>query len=150
LVGWPLLLVWAFSLGWLYLVWADHQYAGTARGQRVKTLDLYIRFALIVGLIGTGVYTMVVDEPFGVATNPKWLGAKVALYGVAMLCGVLIRFRLKPFGPAFVALMKTGTAPDVEAGIGGALRRAEPFVFGIWALVLIIAALGVLKPGALV
>ncbi len=148
LVGWPLILTWAFALFWLYLVWADHHYSGQPRGQQAKTVDLYIRLALIVGLLAAGLYTVIATDPFGVTTNPKWLGAKVALYAVAMLFGVAIRFRLKPFGPSFMALMTTGSTPEVEDGIGGAIQRSVPFVLGIWVLVFVIAALGVIKPGA--
>ena len=46
--------------------------------------------AVIIGTIGAGLFTMLVDEPFGVTTNPKWLGLKVLLYGLTVLAGVLI------------------------------------------------------------
>ncbi len=115
---WPLVAIWVFSLGWLGLVLADHHYTGTPTGARIKNLDLLVRFGVMAGVIGAGLFTMLVDEPFGVTTNPKWLGAKVALYGVAILCGVLIRFRLKPFGPAL------GPARDDRLDAGGRARPA--------------------------
>ena len=61
----------------------------------------------------------------------------------------MIRVALRPFGPAFGALMTTGSTPEVEAGIGGAMKRAVPWVYSIWVLVLIASFLGVFKPGTL-
>ena len=81
-------------------------------------------------------------------TNPRWLGAKVGAYGLCILMGVLIRRELKPFGPAFGKLMTTGSTPDVEKAIVGSIRRCEPYVYAIWGLVFLAAALGVVKPGS--
>ncbi len=146
--GWPIVIVWAFSLAWLGLVLADHHYTGTALGAKIKNVDLVIRFGLISTLLTVGIYTIVVTDPFGVTTNPKWLGGKVALYAVAMLFGVFIRFRLRPFGPAFGALVTTGSTEAVERDLRRAIQGAVPFVLGIWVLIVVIAALGVIKPGA--
>ena len=85
--------------------------------------------------------------PFGVDTNPKWLGVKVIAYGLCIFCGVMIRRMLLPFGPAFAHLVTTGSTPEVEQRILGSIRRCEPWVYAIWALVLAAAALGVFKPG---
>jgi hypothetical protein len=145
---WPLVAIWVFSLAWLGLVLADHHYAGTPTGARIKNLDLLVRFGVMAGVIGAGLYTLLVDEPFGVTTNPKWLGAKVALYGCAIACGVLIRFKLKPFGPALGQLATTGSTPEVERDLQRSIKGSVPFVLGIWVLVIAIAALGVIKPGA--
>ncbi len=148
-VGLPIIAVWAFALFWLGLVLADHHYTGTPTGARIKNLDLLIRFGLIVTLLVVGLYTIFATDPFGVTTNPKWLGAKVALYAVAILCGVLIRFRLRPFGPAFGALVTTGPTDDVNGILKRSIGSAVPFVITIWVLIIVIAALGVAKPGAI-
>ena len=99
-------------------------------------------------LIGIALYTLVASEPFGVYTNPKWLGGKLLAYGLCILCGIMIRRALRPFGPSFGALMTTGSTPEVEQGIVGSIRRSEPWVYGIWAMVLLAGVLGVIKPGS--
>ena len=91
---------------------------------------------------------MIVTEPFGVQTNPKWLGLKIFLYGGTVLCGVLIRLNLKPFGGGFKSLIIDGSSAAAEKAIGGSMARATPFVYVIWTLVIVIAWLGVAKPGA--
>jgi hypothetical protein len=145
--GLPVIAVWVFGLAWLALVLADHHYTGTPLGARIKNIDLLIRFGLIVTLLTVGLYTIFATEPFGVTTNPKWLGGKVALYALAMLCGVLIRFRLRPFGPAFTTLVTTGTSRSVEGDLRRSVQGAVPYVLTIWVLILVIAYLGVAKPG---
>jgi hypothetical protein len=72
----------------------------------------------------------------------------VLLYAVAIGCGIGIRYRLRPFGPAFGQLLSTGSSPDVESTLTASVRRSIPFVAVIWACVLAAAVLGVVQPGA--
>ena len=109
--GWPLVAIWVASAGWFGLVLADHLLHDSPLQKRVKQLDLAARFVVITSLLGASAYTLLAEEPFGVTTNPKWLGAKVGLYALAIAAGVCIRFQLKPFNGAFVALMTTGSTP---------------------------------------
>lgn len=144
--AWLIALMWAGSLIWLYIAVTD--YRGSSPSRFYQVADLWIRYVLVASLLAIAAYTIVVSEPFGVDTNPKWLGAKVAAYALCILMGVLIRRELKPFGPAFGKLMTTGSTPEVEKDIVGSIKRCEPYVFAIYALVLIAAILGVVKPGS--
>ncbi|MEV4834932.1 hypothetical protein AB0K05_10440 [Nonomuraea sp. NPDC049486] len=144
---WFVVLVWVAALCWLVLVVYDYTKGATALGRIVQRLDLVVRYGLVVVLVGIGSYMMVVPEPFGVQTNPKWLGAKLAAYGLCILAGVMIRWRLKPFGPAFGKLVSEGSTPEVEARIRTSVQTCLPYVYAIWFLVLLAAFLGVVKPG---
>ena len=146
--GWLLALVWVAGLAWLAVSVIDYRGGDTPLARLSQKADLTVRYGLSVGLVAVGVYTMVVSEPFGVDTNPKWLGAKVVAYALCIFCGVMIRRQLKPFGPAFGRLVTSGSTPEVEKAILGSIRRCEPWVYGIWALVLVAALLGVMKPGS--
>lgn len=147
-LGWPLALVWLGSAVWFGLVLADHLLHDSPLQATVKRLDLLVRFGVVVGLLSASVYTLVVDEPFGVHTHPQWLGAKVGLYALAIACGIGIRFRLRPFGPALAALMTTGSTPAVERDLRAAVVGSQPFVAAIWVCVVGAALLGLAKPGA--
>jgi hypothetical protein len=146
--GWPLLAVWVLSLGWLGLVLADHLLHDSPLHALVRRLDLAVRFGVVVALLGSAAYALAAASPFGVETNPKWLGGKVALYGVAIACGIAIRYQLRPFAPAFGQLMTSGSTPDVEHRLRGAIVGSQPYVAAIWLCVLGSAVLGVFKPGA--
>jgi hypothetical protein len=144
--GWTAAAAWAAAGCWLRLTVADHHHPG--RRPWVRRTDWTVRIALTGALLATGVYTLLAPEPFGVDTHPKWLGAKVALYALAIACGLGIRLRLRPFGPAFTALAKDGSTPATEQALRAAVNGCVPYVAGIWSCVLAAAALGVLKPGA--
>lgn len=147
-LGWPLALVWLGSAVWFGLVLADHVLHDSPWQSLVKRLDLAVRSAVVVGLLGASAYTVVVEEPFGVTTDPRWLGVKVGLYAVAIACGIGIRFRLRPFAPAFAALVTTGSTPEVERDLRRSIVSSQPFVAAIWVCVVGAALLGLAKPGA--
>lgn len=147
--GWlAVSLVWVGSLIWLGLVVADHVYGQNPLGALARRIDTFVRALAVPALVGFGLYAVLVSEPFGVQTNPKWLGAKVALYGVAIACGMGIRWNLRPFAGGLQKLMTDGSSPEVEEAVGGSIRRSQPFVLLIWVLVIAIAFIGVWKPGA--
>jgi len=146
--GWPLVAIWVAGAAWFGLVVADHLMHDSRLHPLVRRLDLAVRFAVVIGLLGSAVYALAVDSPFGVDTNPKWLGGKVALYAIAIGCGIAIRFQLRPFAAAFGRLMTSGSSPEVERDLRGSIVGSQPYVAAIWLCVLGSAALGVFKPGA--
>lgn len=143
---WMVVAVWLFAAVWLALTVIAHRTHGRIAG--VLRTDLTIRFAVIAAMATAGVYTLVADEPFGVTTNPKWLGGKILLYTTAIAAGLGIRMTLRPFGPAFGALMSTGSTAEVEKTLRRSVDGCLPYVWLIWGSVLAAAALGVFKPGA--
>ncbi|MEZ5475275.1 MAG: hypothetical protein R3E72_09775 [Steroidobacteraceae bacterium] len=57
-----------------------------------------------------------------------------------------IDYAFRPVVPAFMRLATEGSKPDIEAAISGSINGAILFVLGLYALLLIIAFLGVTKP----
>ncbi|WP_169988639.1 hypothetical protein [Microbispora sp. H10836] len=145
--GWLMTLVWVAALCWLALVVYDYTRGATPLGRLVQRLDLLVRYGLVAVLVVIGIYMIFTAEPFGVQTNPKWLGGKLVAYGLCVLGGVLIRWRLSTFGPAFGRLMTEGSSPEVEQAITRSVRSCLPYVYLIWVMVLVAAFLGVVKPG---
>ena len=144
--GWPTAAVWLLAAAWLAMVVAESRLRGVLH-RAVARLDLLVRAGVCAGTVTAGLYAVVVDTPFGASSNPRWLGAKVAAYGVAIACGIAIRYALRPFAPAFAALVSTGSTPQVERDLARSIRRSIPYVLTIWACVLLAAALGVAQPG---
>lgn len=146
--GWPLVLAWAGGLAWLIVMLIAFFKSPEKHADLAYKADWIVRIGVTAGLILVSVYALLVAQPFGVETNPKWLAAKVLAYALCIFSGIMIRVSLKPFGPAFGQLVTTGSTPEVEAAIGGSMRKAIPWVYSIWFLVLLAAFLGVVKPGA--
>lgn len=143
---WSVLLVWLFAALWLALAITAHRTHG--RIVLVHRADLSIRIVLVAVLVATGCYTLFAHDPFGVVTNPRWLGGKILLYTAALAAGLGIRVTLRPFGPAFGKLQTEGSSPEVEDALRRSVNGCLPYVWVIWGSVLAAAALGVFKPGA--
>ncbi|MEU7143269.1 hypothetical protein ABZ942_27760 [Nocardia sp. NPDC046473] len=143
---WFVVLVWIFAAVWLTLTVLAHRTHGQLTA--VRRADLGIRFAVITAMAGAGGYTVLAHDPFGVTTNPRWLGAKILLYTLAVASGLGIRMTLRPFGTAFRMLMTDGSSEPVERTLRRSVDGCLPYVWLIWGSVLAAAALGVLKPGA--
>lgn len=153
--GWPIVAgAWIIALIWLSAViyqfrMVGHGDTSTRQFKIVTWTDFRWRIVLVVTLVGSGLYTMLADEPFGVDdTNPAWLGAKVLLYGITIACGLGIRIAAKPGGPAFQRLLNEGPTPEIIATLDKSMKKSLPFVYVIWTLVVVIAFLGVAQPGA--
>ncbi|WP_433382799.1 hypothetical protein ACQPZX_19665 [Actinoplanes sp. CA-142083] len=148
LPGLDLLLVpvWIGALVWLWLMYTDHHAPG--KHPLVRRADWLIRIAVIAGMASAGVYTLIASAPFGVDTNPKWLGAKVLLYSLAIAAGLGIRRTLKPFGPAFGKVMAGAPEPETESVLRRCVDGCLPYVWTIWTCVLAAGLLGVAKPFA--
>ncbi|SUD49263.1 Uncharacterised protein [Nocardia otitidiscaviarum] len=143
---WFVVAVWLFAAVWLTLAVIAHRTHGRIAG--IYRADLAIRVAVIAGALTSGGYALVAAEPFGVTTDPRWLGGKILLYGLAIAAGLGIRMTLRPFGPAFATLMSSGSSEPVERTLRRSVDGCLPYVWAIWGSVLAAAALGVLKPGA--
>lgn len=136
--GGGLVLVWAAAAVWLAGVLAIHrtQAAGLVRA------DGLLRAVLAVVLVVAGIVSLGGQGPF----TPGWLGVKVALFGVAIGCGLAIRVLLRPFGPALAAVLGGGATARDEAVLAGALARTRPLVLVIWAVLVVSAGLGIAQP----
>jgi hypothetical protein len=147
---WAAIPVVLFTAFWVALVLIEHNVVGDKPIKRISLkLDYAVRIAVIIGCFVAGILTIVAaEELFGVTTEPAWLGLKVLLYGGTVLAGVLIRLSLKPFPEGFRALILDGSSEAAEKAIGGSMARATPYVYVIWTLVILIAWLGIAKPGA--
>ncbi|MFC6879306.1 hypothetical protein [Actinomadura yumaensis] len=144
--AWQVALVWAFAACWLAATVADHRAHG--RYPWARRADWTVRLLMVVALAAVSAYTLAADRPFGVTTDPRWLGGKLGLYTFALACGLGIRSTLRPFGPAFGSLMADGSTAEVERALKRSVDGCLPYVCGIWAALLAAAALGVFKPGA--
>ncbi|WP_328477596.1 hypothetical protein OHA21_24910 [Actinoplanes sp. NBC_00393] len=141
---WLLVPAWLGAFVWLWLMWTDHHAPG--KHPVVRRVDWSIRIAVVAGMTATGVYTLVATAPFGVDTNPKWLGGKVLLYALAIAAGLGIRRTLRPFGPAFGAVMAGTAGGETESVLKRSVNGCLPYVWAIWGSVLLAGLLGVAKP----
>lgn len=139
-VVYPILVIGA---AWIAMVWTIHRTGGTGGASVALTkVDLAWRSVVCVTVLVAGFSTVANGEPFTV----QWLGIKVIAFGVIMAIGIRVRFLLKPFSVAFADLVAHGSTPEGEDAVQHALRRAHPYVIGIWAMLALAVAMAVIKP----
>jgi hypothetical protein len=136
--GWWVAAAWLLGLNWLAMVLALHHGTGSAWAARLTLLDFRFRIVLVVALLALSIGAL---AGVGLSLAP-WLALKIACFALTIVCGLMIRIHLRPFGPAFGALMKSGATPEVDAAIAVSIARCVPYVWAIWALLVVCAAAG--------
>lgn len=140
--SWVFALIWALSAAWIWLIFALHSSVGTPRGARLNRLHLTLQGIAFV-VVGTiGISSLAGHGPF----PGGWLGAKVLLFGVIFGFGIGIDYAFRPIVPAFLRLANEGTKPDIEVVISRCVNGACGYVLALYAVLLIVAFLGVTKP----
>lgn len=134
--GW---LAFGVGLAWLALAWRLHLAHGGAP-QALRTLDLAIRWLLLVGLTGTGAAALA-----GAIALPLFISLKLILLALATAMGLAIRRVLTPLGPALAGLNGSDAA-GAEASLAATLNRARPLVLVIWAILITATLLGLWTP----
>ena len=116
---------WLVCLGWLAMVLLLHFGKPPAWLAR---FDFWFRIAMIAVLASAALEGL----SRGNLVTAPWAAAKLAIFAAMVACGLIIRVNLKPFGPAFGALMTSGPTPEVNQAIAASLARCRPFVLAIW------------------
>jgi hypothetical protein len=138
---WVHALAWAVSAAWIALLIALGRYEGKPLADTLNRVHLGFQALMLVVIVGVGAASIA-----GLGPLPGgWLAAKVLLFGLIFACGIGIDFAFRPIGPAFVRLATEGSKPDIEAAIGSAVDGAIRFVLALYALIVVIAFLGVTK-----
>ena len=138
-----LAILWMASILWLLLVWHVHANKGTPLGERLGTLDIGIRYAVIIAMASFGGYCLITGGPIA----HTWLAIKIVLFAVILLNGLWIRQIVKHW-PAAFELVKTGGQDAVrgEVLIKELQTKTNRAALCIWILVVLMAFFGEVKP----
>ena len=126
---------WGLCAAWLAMVLVLHHRLGLALLVRI---DFAWRVTLVAGLLLVALmgYTQAWAQP------APWLALKLAAFAATVFCGLMIRLRVRSFGPAFAQLVRGSTDEAMNREIAQSLGGARPWVVGIWALLLLAAFTG--------
>ena len=131
-------LIWVAGFAWLGNVIYLHLAAASSAKNLLTKVDYWFRLLLSLGLIAIGVLALLTP----LIALPYWVSWKLAIFGVLVGCGLLVRVQLAPFGPAF-AKLAAGDADDTDnEAIRASLARTRPYVVIIWIGLLASTALG--------
>jgi hypothetical protein len=142
IVGPWLLLLWLASAAWFGFMWLVHWRRHEPSGKMLGAWDWRFRYLLIAAFALTGIISLVRGEPF----TSSWLAWKLILFAGVLACGIGIRYYIRlAYGvlPAIAA----DRAGERENGLfRDCMRRATWVLWLLWAQLLAIALLGVIKP----
>lgn len=130
--------IWALALFWLVMVLAVHFGHGRAWIPRLQQFDFGFRLVVIAALTIAAILSFRSATPFAA----DWLALKVLIFAGLVFCGLMIRIRVAQFVPAWAELMQGNRSQDVNDRIRKSLTAARPWVWLIWAGLLVNAALG--------
>jgi hypothetical protein len=137
-----LILLWVIGAAWLAMVWAIHHYQCTPRAESLRRIDLVWRVVLAFGLVWDAMQGF--QRTGHLYTD--WISLKFLIFAALVGCGIMIRVRGKPIGPALRAILATGSTPELEAQVARGFSRTRPFVLTIWVLLVAAAWVGIAKP----
>ncbi len=131
--------IWLAAFAWLAMVLYLHAASPSGTKTLLTRFDFWFRLALSLALLATGSAALV----NGAFDLPYWVGAKLAIFGSLVGLGLIIRIKLKPFGPAFANIAQGKGTPADDAAIHQSLGGTRPFVVAIWLGLFASAALGI-------
>ena len=135
---WLTATVWIVCLVWFADVLILYRHEGKPFAARLATIDFRFRLVGMALLIGAAIHGL---------AGGAWLiddrmGWKILIFAALMGCGVMIRWHLRPFGPAFASLVANGPDDAVNDTLERSLGRCRPYVNAIWLGLLVNAAIG--------
>lgn len=131
-------LAWIVCMVWVGMVLAIHFGHGKQWFPSLQKFDLNFRYIVIIVLAASAVYGLVTGKIY----QGNWLAVKMLIFVGMMICGLMIRRKLTDFIPAWVKLTTEGPDDAVNAAISKSIMACHPYVYLIWAGLLINAALG--------
>jgi hypothetical protein len=141
--GTPLIAIWVFALIWLAANWWMFFNERHPITPKLKGIDMYIRYAVIVGMGGLGLMSLITEAPI----EDKWLATKIFLFGCAVVFGVYLRGVIKHWVIGF-GMVRAGGDEATKGNdiIEAASKRSKVAALMLWTIVAVIAFLGKVKP----
>jgi hypothetical protein len=133
--------MWLFVALWLSITYSAFFKRGTDLGLKLTKIDEAIRYVVIPVLLVTGIWSLVGDGPYLFS----WYSAKVTLYSVALIIGLLLRFIMRDWVLQFRKLA-AGPDPEVEARLDRRLAFGRGLAYIYWVVIGSVAFFGVVKP----
>ena len=131
-------MIWLICSLWLANVLNLHYRGHSAGIAWLTKIDFWFRVLLSSGLIVVGAISLLTNQ----LPLAHWLAAKLLIFGGLIGCGLMIRIKLKPFGPAFGKLASGAATDEDEQLLDSSLSATRPFALLIWTGIFLSAAFG--------
>lgn len=139
--AWGVGLAWTVSLIWLWLVWAAHKAGQTPRAQKLKKVEMILKWCLAAFYLGLGLISLGTDAPL----EENWLAAKALLFGLIFVAAIMIDLMFKPVGPLLMALIEKGSSDETEDPLLQTMNKSRFWVRVTYVLLVVVAFIGTTK-----
>jgi hypothetical protein len=137
-----LLVAWIVALGWIALLFAIGRNEGKPAAAALGRANLALQAVLLLAVGAVAVASLLGAGPL----QPGWFPVKLLAFAAIFACSIGIDFAFHPIVPAFLRLATEGSKPEIEHTIGVAVDGAIRWVLALYALLVLIAFLGIVKP----
>lgn len=134
--------IWIAAAAWLALCWAAFVRRGTDSGIRLTIWDERIRYVLIPVLFASSLMSLVQGHPF----TARWYAAKVFIYSLLLVIGLVLRFVMRHWTTTFRRLAEGGPSAELEAQLAREIGIARKLAYVYWIGIGSVAFIGVTKP----
>jgi hypothetical protein len=138
---WIVGLSWALGLIWLALVWWTWAEGQSARAPGLKRIQFWLTVALCLFYAGLALAGAV-----ELWAAPFWLWLKAGLFALIFAAAIMIDVAYKPVGKLLARLIAEGSSDATELPLLKAMNFTRIWVLGLYALLLVIGAVGTFKP----
>lgn len=133
---------WLIGLAWLTVVWLAYLNQRSPAGAIWQRVDVIWRVFLIAGLVLTALVSLQGSGP----VTSDWVAAKLLVYAALLVVGLYLRVAIRGWREGFRQLRSGNSGPAVEAIFSGARQRSKYAAFVFWALIVVMAWLGIAQP----
>ncbi|MCY4157618.1 MAG: hypothetical protein OXF66_09375 [Gammaproteobacteria bacterium] len=141
---WQYAMIVALGPVWFTVLLVMHFKHNASFMPTLTKLDLWFRWFLIAAIVASVWWSV----STGRLDNAPWLAPKLIVFALMVLCGVMIRLYIPGFIAGVRALGQGSITEEQDDAMKRSIHRVRPWVFAIWAGLIIEAFLGIYKPGA--
>ena len=127
---------------WLSIVLVQHFKHQAAYIPTLTKIDFYFRWLLVAGIV----ISCLISLSTGRLDDAPWVTAKLLGFAFLIFCGLMIRVNLKDFGASYTKIAQNNYDEADNQAMALSLKKVKPWVVTIWIVLVIEAALGIVKP----
>ena len=129
---------------WFSVLLYIHFNEGTDLVKRITRIDYIFRWVMMFAII----ISVTMDWTSGRLDSEPWIGAKLLLFAALIFCGIMIRKYIGGFAQGIHKIASGSINSQENKAMADSLSRCRVFVLTIWVILLVEAAIGVIKPGS--
>lgn len=138
--------MWVLALAWLGLCWAAFFKRETDLGIRLTVADERIRYVVIPVLFVCALSSLLGHGPFAGEPGLRWFAAKMLVYSLLLVMGLLLRFIMREWTVLFRRLALEGSPREVELQLEKSIAFGRKIAYCYWVGILSVAFFAAVKP----